>query len=104
FLWRVTVFRSWIDRVIALRFQMDRVIVFRQISVIALFYLEDSRRIHPQSVRVCQPKDAKRREWRSPSTQGMVGERDRDRETERERQKETEREREKIVNKKSYTI
>ena len=28
------------------------------------FYLEDSRRIHPQSVRACQPKDLKRREWR----------------------------------------
>ena len=34
-------------------------------SVTALFYLEDSRRIHPRSVRACQPKDLKRREWRS---------------------------------------
>ena len=31
----------------------------------ALFYLEDSRRIHPRSVRACQPKDLKRKEWRS---------------------------------------
>ena len=37
----------------------------RQISVTALFYLEVSRRIHPQSMRACQPKDVKRREWRS---------------------------------------
>ena len=44
---------------------MDRVIALRQISVTALFYLEDSRRIHPRSVRACQPKDLKRREWRS---------------------------------------
>ena len=34
-------------------------------SVTALFYLEDSRRIHPRSVRACQHKDSKRREWRS---------------------------------------
>ena len=37
----------------------------QKISVTALFYLEDSRRIHPQSMRACQPKDSKRREWRS---------------------------------------
>ena len=37
------------------------VTALRQISATALFYLEDSRRIHPQSVRACQPKDAKRR-------------------------------------------
>ena len=43
---------SWTNHVIALR----------QISVTALFYLEDSRRIHPRSVRACQPKDVKRRE------------------------------------------
>ena len=41
------------------------VIALRQISVTALFYLEDSRRIHPWSVRACQPRDSKRREWRS---------------------------------------
>ena len=46
---------SWTKHVIALR----------QISVTALFYLEDSRRTHPQSVRACQPKDLKGREWRS---------------------------------------
>ena len=40
-------------------------IALRQISVTALFYLDNSRRIHPRSVRACQPKDAKRREWRS---------------------------------------
>ena len=46
-------FVSWTNCVIALR----------QISVTALFYLEDSRRIHPRSMRACQPKDLKRREW-----------------------------------------
>ena len=49
--------QSWTNRVIALR----------QISVTALFYIEDSRRIHPRSVRACQPKDSKRRDWRSAS-------------------------------------
>ena len=39
----------------------NRVIALRQISVTALFYVEDSRRIHPRSVRACQPKDLKRR-------------------------------------------
>ena len=38
-----------------------RVIALRRISVTALFYLEDSRRIHPQSVRACQPKDTKKK-------------------------------------------
>ena len=41
-----------------------------QISVTALFYLEDSRRIHPPSVRACQPKDLKWREWRSAWVRG----------------------------------
>ena len=41
---RVTALRSWIDRVIPLRSRMDHVIALRQISVTALFYLEDSRR------------------------------------------------------------
>ena len=41
-------------------------IALRQISVTALFYLEDGRRIHTRSVRACKPKDTKRREWRSP--------------------------------------
>ena len=55
---------SWTNHVIALR----------QISVTALFYLEDSRRIHPRSVRACQPKDVKRSEWRSaPTSWGGVG-------------------------------
>ena len=36
--WRVTAFRSWIDRVIALRSQMDHVIALRQISVTAQCY------------------------------------------------------------------
>ena len=49
-------------------------------SVTALFYLEDSRRIHPRSVRVCQPKDLKGRERRS------AWERGREREGERERE------------------
>ena len=44
---------------------MDHVTALRQISVTALFYLENSRRIHPQSIRACQPKDTKRREWKS---------------------------------------
>ena len=51
----VTALGSWTNGVIALR----------QISVTALFYLKDSRRIHPRSMRACQPKDSKRREWRS---------------------------------------
>ena len=47
----VTALRSWIDRVIALR----------QISVTALFYLEDSRKIHLQGVRAHRSKDRSRR-------------------------------------------
>ena len=46
---------SWTDRIIALR----------QISITALFCLENSKRIHPPGVRACRPKDAKRREWGS---------------------------------------
>ena len=42
----------------------------------ALFYLEDSRRIHPQSVRACQPKDTKRRE-ESGGARQRAGERER---------------------------
>ena len=60
-----TALGSWTNRVIALR----------QISVTALFYLEDSRRIHPQSVRACQPKDVKRREGGACQ---RMGERERD--------------------------
>ena len=40
---------------------MDHVISLRQISVTALFYLEDSREIHLQSMRARQSKDVKRR-------------------------------------------
>ena len=58
---RVTALRSWIDCVIALRSQMDRVIALRQISVTALFYLEDSRKIHLWGVRARRSKDTRRR-------------------------------------------
>ena len=41
---------------------MDHVRVLRQISVVAaLFYLDNSRKIHLRGVRACQLKDAKRR-------------------------------------------
>ena len=65
----VTALGSWTNRVIALR----------QISVTALFYLEDSRRIHPRSVRACQPKDLKR-------VEEYMGEGERERERERARE------------------
>ena len=58
--WRVTALRSWTDCVIALRSQMDRVIALRQISVTALFYLEDSRKIHLCGVRARPSKDTRR--------------------------------------------
>ena len=58
---RVTALRSWIDRVIALRSRKDRVIALRQISVTALFYLEDSRKIHLQDMRARWSKDTRRR-------------------------------------------
>ena len=45
-------------------------IALRQISVTALFYLDNSRRIHSRSMRACQPKDVKRREWRSMPAHG----------------------------------
>ena len=57
----VTALRSWIDRVIALRSRKDHVIALRQISVTALFYLKDSRKIHLWGVRARLSKDAKRR-------------------------------------------
>ena len=57
----VTAFGSWTDRVIALRSQMDHVIALKQISVTALFYLEDSRKIHLRGVRARRSKDTKRR-------------------------------------------
>ena len=59
-------------------------------SITALFYLEDSRRIHPRSVRACQPKDWKRREWRS--ARGRQRERVRERERERAHARGRERE------------
>ena len=67
---RVIALRSWIDRVIALRSQMNRVIALKQISVTALFYLEDSRKIHLQGVRARRSKDLRR----APQS---AGERDR---------------------------
>jgi len=66
----------------------NRVIALRQISVIGLFYWEDSRRIHPRRVRACQPKGEKRRgdrgRGRGREKEGE-GERKRERERERER-------------------
>ena len=64
------------QHVTALRSLMDRVIALRQISVTALFYLEDSRKIHLQSVRARRTKDVKRR---APQ---RAGERERERERE----------------------
>ena len=66
---------SWTNRVIALR----------QISVTALFYLENDRRIHPPGMRACRPKDvksapARRRERKRESARTWRG-----RERERER-------------------
>ena len=58
---RVTALRSWIDRVIALRSRMDHVIALRQISVTALFYLEESRKIHLSGVRARRSKETRRR-------------------------------------------
>ena len=69
----------------------NRVIALRQMSVTALFYLEDSRRTHPQSVRACQPKDLKGREWRS--AWGRERERERERERDSARMRERKRER-----------
>ena len=57
----VAALRSWIDRVIALRSRMDHVRALRKISVTALFYLEDSRKIHLRGVRACRSKDMRRR-------------------------------------------
>ena len=63
---------------------LESVIALRQTCVTALFYLEDSRRIHPQSLRACQPKDLKRREWRSAWGREREKARARGREGERE--------------------
>ena len=67
------------------RHSCSRVIALRQISVTALFYLEDSRRIHPRSVRACQPKDTK--ETRVEECLGREGERERVSERVRERER-----------------
>ena len=74
----VTALGSWTNRVIALR----------QISVTAPFYLENSRRIHPRSVRACQPKDLKGREWRSAWGRGREREGERKSARTRERKRE----------------
>ena len=59
--------RSWTGRVIAVRSRTECVIALRQISVTALFYLENSRKIHLQGVRACRPK---RREEKSAPARG----------------------------------
>ena len=64
----------------ALRSWTNRATALRQISVTALFYLEDSRKI----------QDLKRREWRS-----ACGGREREKERERQREIQSEREGEK---------
>ena len=69
----VTALGSWTGRVIALRSWTDRVVA---LSVTALFYLEDSRKIHLQGMRARGSKEAKRR---APQRTG-VGERERERE------------------------
>ena len=71
---QVTPLGSWTDRVIALRSRTDHVIALREISVTALLYLEDSRKIHLRGVRACGSKDAKGR------TPHRAGERERERE------------------------
>ena len=73
--WHVSALRSWIDHVIALRSRMDRVIALRQISVTALFYLGDSRKIHLRGMRVRLSKDTRRR---APQGAGVGGERERE--------------------------
>ena len=52
-----------------------------QPRVTALFYLENSRRIHPLGIRACQPNDATKRDWGS----APAHRRERGRERERER-------------------
>ena len=61
-----------------------------QLRVIALFYLDNSRKIHPRGLRACQPKDVKRRE---PQRTGEK-ERERVRKGEKESERGGERERE----------
>ena len=61
----VTALRSWTECVIALRSWTECVIALRQISitasVTALFYLEESRKIHLSGVRACRSKDTRKR-------------------------------------------
>jgi len=58
---------------------MDHVIALRQVSVTALVYLEDSRKIHLRGVRARQSKDTMRR---APQRAGPgVGGRERERES-----------------------
>ena len=64
----VTALGSWTDRVIALR----------QISVTALFYLEDSRKIHLRGMRARPSKDKRR----APQHVKGCGEREKKRERE----------------------
>ena len=64
---RVTALGSWTDHVIALR----------QISVTALFYLEDSRKIYLRGVRARRSKDTSEDTRRAPQ---HAGERERERE------------------------
>ena len=49
-----------------------------QLCATALFYLENSRKIHLQGMRACRPKDAKRREWGSVPVCGDERERETD--------------------------
>ena len=56
----VVALRSWTDHVTALRSRADCVIALRQISVTALLYLDNSRKIHPWGMSACWPKDAEK--------------------------------------------
>ena len=73
--WCVTALGSWTDCVIVFRSQKDHVIALRQISVTALFYVEDSRKIHLWGVRARRSKDTRRR---APQLAGGGGERERE--------------------------
>ena len=48
----------------------DRAITFRQISVTAIFYLEDSRKIYLRGVRAHRPKDTKDTRRKTPQSVG----------------------------------
>ena len=64
---RVTALRSWIDPVIALRSQMDRVIAQCYSSI-----LEDSRKIHLWGVRARRSKDTRRAPQRAGERQSWL--------------------------------